>query len=60
MSVYNELKSVLRTEGWIEQRDGEGYMNGYVGTNFGKDGEIISIGYNTLADDEEWNELFED
>lgn len=57
--MYEELKELLRKSGWVEQRDGEGYFNGAYGTNFGKDGEIITIGYNTFPDEEEWNDLFE-
>lgn len=58
MDAYDMLKAMLRNEGWKEQRDGEGYINGIVGTNYGRDGEVISISYNDGIDEEEWEELF--
>lgn len=60
MDTYVELKDLLRTKGWIEQRDGEVYLNGEFGTNFGKDGTIIHLSYNEWVDEEEWADLFQE
>lgn len=58
--IYEDLKNLLRKEGWKEQRGGESYINGVSGTNFGKDGELISLQYNESLDNEEWEDLFKE
>ena len=33
----------LKTEGWKEQMSGTNYINGTIGTNLIKDGEVVTV-----------------
>lgn len=50
---YEALKDTLKAFGWKEQDSGEVTINGEVGTNFIKDGEIIRLGFCLMPDEEE-------
>lgn len=56
--MYEQLKELLRKDGWVEQRGGEGYMNGESGTNFMKNDAMIGISYNPMPDEEVLDDLF--
>lgn len=55
--MYRKLIDTLKNDGWIEQRDGEVYINGEFANNFGKDGVCIHISFGDM-DEEVWLELF--
>ena len=50
----------LKSEGWKEQMSGTNYINGTLGTNLLKDGEVITIQQEFFSDEEfieqEWPE----
>ena len=50
----------LKAEGWKEQVSGTNYINGTLGTNLLKDGEVVTIQQEFCPDDEfieqEWPE----
>jgi len=56
--TYEHLKESLRKDGWVEQTDGEGYMNGSYGTNFMKNDSMIGLSYDPDPDAEVLDELF--
>jgi len=56
--MYNTIKELLRKDGWKEQRDGEGNMNGELGTNFMKNDTMIGISFNDCPDEETLDDLF--
>jgi hypothetical protein len=73
--LFNLLKGVAKEAGFKEQRGGTNYINGEFGTNFysvdmppkeerEKDvfytGEVIRIGYETMADEEEIENIMEE
>ena len=42
----------LKTEGWKEQMSGTNYINGTIGTNLLKDGEVITVQQEFYPDEE--------
>ena len=50
----------LKTEGWKEQMSGTNYINGTVGTNLLKNGEVVTVQQEFSPDEEfleqEWPE----
>ena len=42
----------LKAEGWKEQMSGTNYINGTLGTNLLKDGEVVTIQQEFCPDDE--------
>jgi hypothetical protein len=54
----NRLIIQLVQEGWKIQRDGVVYINGTLGTNLYKDGEIISISQEFMPDEETIKDLW--
>ena len=56
--TYEQLKELLRKDGWKEQTGGEGYFNGSYGTNFMKNDSMIGISYDPDPDEEALDELF--
>ena len=50
----------LRSEGWKEQLSGTNYINGTIGTNLLKDGEVVTVQQEFSPDEEfleqEWPE----
>ena len=50
----------LKSEGWKEQMSGTSYINGTIGTNLLKDGEVITVQQEFCPDEEfleqEWPE----
>ena len=50
----------LKAEGWKEQMSGANYINGTLGTNLLKDGEVVTIQQEFCPDDDfieqEWPE----
>jgi hypothetical protein len=50
----------LKSEGWKEQMSGTNYINGTLGTNLLKDGEVVTIQQEFCPDDDfieqEWPE----
>lgn len=51
--AYYQIKKLLNKKGWKEQRSGEIYINGTLGTNFYKDNVIIHISMDLYADEEQ-------
>ena len=55
-----ELIQQLKAEGWKEQRSGTCYVNGKVGSNLLKDGQVITVQQELRPDEEfleqEWGE----
>lgn len=56
--TYEQIKELLRNEGWKEQRGGEGYMNGECGTNFMKDGSMLGLSFCDCPDEETLDDLW--
>lgn len=50
--MLKEIKRLLKQNGWKEQRCGEIYINGTIGTNFWKMDETIHISLNLWEDEE--------
>lgn len=50
--IFNNLKKILKKEGWKEQYSGEIYVNGTLGTNFWKDGQVLHLSLDLYADEE--------
>ena len=50
----------LKAEGWEEQRSGTIYINGTLGTNLLRNGEVITVSQDFFADqeflDQEWGD----
>ncbi len=42
----------LKTEGWKEQMSGTNYINGTIGTNLLKDGEVVTVQQEFNPDEE--------
>lgn len=56
--TYEQLKEILRQNGWKEQRGGEQYFNGDYGTNFMKEGSILGLSFCDWPDEELVEDLF--
>ena len=50
--TFDEIKEMLIAKGWKEQLSGEVYINGTIGTNFLKNGEVITIQQELFPDEE--------
>jgi len=50
--MFEEIKRMLRRKGWKEQKCGEVYINGTIGTNFWKKDETIHISLDLWEDEE--------
>jgi len=60
ISAAEKLIQQLKAEGWQEQRSGTCYINGTIGTNLLKNGEVITVLQEFCPDEEfleqEWGE----
>ena len=60
ISAAEKLIQQLKAEGWQEQRSGTSYINGTIGSNLLKDGQVITVLQEFCPDGEfleqEWGE----
>lgn len=52
MEEFEELVERLKREGWRQQNAGSIYLNGRIGTNFVKDGAMLSVSLDFWPDEE--------
>ncbi len=52
ISAAEKLIQQLKAEGWQEQRSGTCYVNGTIGTNLLKDGQVITVQQEFYPDEE--------
>ena len=60
LSEAERIINTLIADGWQEQRSGTCYVNGTIGTNLLKDGQVITVQQEFCPDEEfleqEWGE----
>ena len=60
LSEAEKIINKLIADGWQEQRSGTCYVNGTIGTNLLKDGQVITVQQELCPDEEfleqEWGE----
>ena len=52
MNEFERLVERLKRDGWKQQEAGSIYINGTIGTNFIKKGEVLSISLDYWPDEE--------
>ena len=58
MNEFEKLVEWLKKDGWKQQEAGSIYMNGTIGTNFIKNGEVLSVSLDYWPDEEVVEEIF--